>query len=115
MSRQVGPPLTSTCVPGGFVFKRLFAIPGDERKFKRCKMIAFMPVFSCEREAAGQVSPGGFSATVGVRVGVSVKVGTGVGVSVAGRVADGVNVAVGGMDVRVGVADGTTGTFVGVV
>ena len=110
------PPTISTCVPGEFVHNKFFMIPGDERKFKRCRMTAFMPTFSCEREAAGQVSPGGLlttGVTVGVRVGVSVP--TAVGVSVAEIVADGVNVGVGGTDVAVGVADGVTGTFVGVV
>ena len=36
-----------TCVPGGFVERRLLLlIPAEERKFKRCWMTAFMPTRS---------------------------------------------------------------------
>jgi hypothetical protein len=44
--------MTSTCVPGMFVRSQLSRIPGEERKFKRCRIMAFVPVCKRERELA---------------------------------------------------------------
>lgn len=49
---HVGPLIISTCVPGLFVRSQLFAIPGEERKFKRRRMVAFNPTCRRERESA---------------------------------------------------------------
>ena len=58
-----GPPTTSTFVPGIFVSNQLLPIPGEERKFKRRKMVALIP--ACRREcdeAASHAVAAGVSA-----------------------------------------------------
>lgn len=85
-------------------------MPGDDRKFNRRCIIAFMPTCSCGGASFAQTSPGsdGLSTTgvgdvsgSGDLIGSGVFVGSGVGVLV-GR-----GVLVGGMDVWVG--DATVG------
>ena len=47
-----GPPMTSTCVPGIFVRSQLSWIPGEERKFRRRRIVAVLPACSRECELA---------------------------------------------------------------
>jgi hypothetical protein len=78
---------------------QLLRIPGEERKFRRRRIAAFMPICSRERERAASqaVSPEGDSA-----VGVEVEVARGVAVGVSGFVAGDVMVGVGGEAVETG-------------
>lgn len=108
--------MTSTFVPGIFVRSQLFRMPGDERKFKRRRIVAFMPACKREREfGASHTSALDGMPGAGVAVdslgGVTVGEGTGVAVSEAATVDEGVFVGDGdgdeiGAGVAVAVADG---------
>lgn len=86
--------MTSMFVPGRFVRSQLFWIPGEERKFRRCRIVALVPV--CKRERAVAASqavladgvsvPGVGAASI---TAVSVGVGSGVAVDATGSVAVG--------------------------
>ena len=90
-------------------------MPGDERKFKRRRMVAFIPTCNCDREIASQTSASDGISTIGVGNGSGTgdSVGGGSGEGVGGCVAvavgdgNGSGVAVDGMDVALGV--GMTG------
>lgn len=59
-------------------------MPGEERKFKRCRIVAFVPGFNCEREAAASQAEvtGAAGAGVDVEAESAVAVGDGRGVEV---------------------------------
>ena len=65
-------------MPGGFVSSQLSRMPGEERKFKRRRMTAFVPTFRREREAAASQAVG-TGADGEVKTGVAVGEGRGVG------------------------------------
>ncbi len=105
-----GPPITLTCVPRIFVRIQLSLIPGEERKFKRRKIIAISPIFRCERARAALQATASDAAVPGVVVawGAGVAVGRGRGVAVGSErlvsVGEGIGnaVAVEGGEVEVG-------------
>jgi hypothetical protein len=103
-------------VPGIFVSSQLSRIPGEERKFKRRRIVAFVPICKRERDvAASQTSVGG-SPAMGVAVGPGdgVAVGEAIGVGLGSEA----SVAGGGGGVAVGSkilvsVDGGNGVHVG--
>jgi hypothetical protein len=63
--------MISTCVPEIFVRSQLFPIPGEERKFRRRRIVAFVPDCRRERDLAAShaaIADGLSSPAVGVDV-----------------------------------------------
>jgi len=104
--------MISTCVPGIFVSSQLSRMPGEERKFRRRRRVAFDPTCKREREsAASQAEVNGISAagvTVDSTTEVAVGEGRRLGMDVAGFVSVGAGI---GDGVRVNPGD--AGTVVG--
>src|SRR5688572_5614126 len=101
--------MTATFVLKGMVNILLFRMPGDNRKFKRTFVIAFIPTLNRDFETASHTlcSAGISTMVVGVETGVKVWVAVAEGISVtAGSAGVTVNVSVKG-DGAIVVAAGT--------
>ncbi|HSB00878.1 MAG TPA: hypothetical protein VLE49_09520, partial [Anaerolineales bacterium] len=103
---QSGPATTLTCVPGRFVRSQFSRIPGEERKFKRRRIVAFVPTCKREREVAISQTSAAEVPGLGVGVvsgaGVAIGEGTGVGLGSEVSVSVGETIAVDGGDVEEG-------------